>query len=692
MDDESRADWTVITDTCGARTLYGNPFASSPLLGLSNVYTAGDGIEIVNGVITNSAPDLVVTMTNGTGISVTGTYPDFTVTNTSPDLTVSIANGTGISVTGTYPNFTVTNTAPDQTVGLTAGSGISITGTYPNFTIAATGGGVGTVTDFSAGNLSPLFTTAVANSTTTPALSFSLTNAGANTYFGNATGGAGAPSYTAAGALTKTDDTNVTLTLGGNHATSLLRAASLTLGWTGTLAVARGGIGVGTITGLMQGNGTGAVTGITNSSTVGQTLRVTGASTYAWGALDLANSSAVTGDLPLSNIAQGTARSVLGVTGNATADYAPIQGTTDQVLRVNAAGTALAFGTVATGGIADDAVTYQKMQNVVANNVLLGNIGGAGGIVTELTVANVYTLLGLSGVAGRNAFWSGTNTLSNSANNLWDNTNGRLTIIPQVAGLGAGLAGINVNPIGMGSMEAFRAWGNIAGNIIGGIYNTNTTSTSHSIWQISSGSNAAGDPILQLNVAGSGGGTSIITIDNSDANKLKIIPNQVAAGVVANVGITLTNDAATLCGVNLDTPKHAWDVTGRVRASTGFIGKGVQWNSGMIDFGAGAGTGGSLALNSITGTDNWLYISFTTGNLPTADSVIFTATYPNAWPGAFNVSFVTFSADGTGNSATEITKFRTGGRTSAKFDFVSKGTLPANTNFQFCFQIGSLDS
>lgn len=40
-------------------------------------------------------------------------------------------------------------------------------------------------------------------------------------------------------ALTKTDDTNVTLTLGGTPATSLLQATSLTLGWTGTLADAR---------------------------------------------------------------------------------------------------------------------------------------------------------------------------------------------------------------------------------------------------------------------------------------------------------------------------------------------------------------------------------------------------------------------------------------------------------------------
>ena len=49
----------------------------------------------------------------------------------------------------------------------------------------------------------------------------------------------GAP-YTAA-ALTKTDDTNVTLTLGGTPATALLHAASLTLGWTGQLSLTRGG-------------------------------------------------------------------------------------------------------------------------------------------------------------------------------------------------------------------------------------------------------------------------------------------------------------------------------------------------------------------------------------------------------------------------------------------------------------------
>lgn len=45
-------------------------------------------------------------------------------------------------------------------------------------------------------------------------------------------------------ALTKTDDTNVTLTLGGAPTTAVLNATSVTVGWSGTLAASRGGFGL----------------------------------------------------------------------------------------------------------------------------------------------------------------------------------------------------------------------------------------------------------------------------------------------------------------------------------------------------------------------------------------------------------------------------------------------------------------
>lgn len=57
-----------------------------------------------------------------------------------------------------------------------------------------------------------------------------------------------AGSIAGAQALTRTDDTNVTLTLGGTPATALLQATSLTLGWSGQLSISRGGTGQSTQT------------------------------------------------------------------------------------------------------------------------------------------------------------------------------------------------------------------------------------------------------------------------------------------------------------------------------------------------------------------------------------------------------------------------------------------------------------
>jgi len=64
-----------------------------------------------------------------------------------------------------------------------------------NWIVAGGGGGGGSVTSFSAGNLSPLFTSSVATPTNTPALSFSLSTAGAHNFLGNNTGSTGAPGY-----------------------------------------------------------------------------------------------------------------------------------------------------------------------------------------------------------------------------------------------------------------------------------------------------------------------------------------------------------------------------------------------------------------------------------------------------------------------------------------------------------------
>lgn len=68
------------------------------------------------------------------------------------------------------------------------------------------------------------------------------------------------------GNITKVDDTNVTLALGGTPTGAVVTSTSFTLGWTGTLSVARGGSGAGTLTGLLVGNGTSAFTTVTAPS------------------------------------------------------------------------------------------------------------------------------------------------------------------------------------------------------------------------------------------------------------------------------------------------------------------------------------------------------------------------------------------------------------------------------------------
>lgn len=102
--------------------------------------------------------------------------------------------------------------------------------------------------------------------TTTGTISFA--SIAANSLWVNNTSGSAVPTVTSLAALTKTDDTNVTMTLGGTPTTALINAVSLTLGWTGTLSTTRGGLGLSNPTahGILVGEGASAVNPIVLSS------------------------------------------------------------------------------------------------------------------------------------------------------------------------------------------------------------------------------------------------------------------------------------------------------------------------------------------------------------------------------------------------------------------------------------------
>ncbi len=159
------------------------------------------------------------------------------------------------------------------------------------------------------------------------------------------------------------------------------------------------GTGGGTVTSV---GGTGTVNGITLTGTVTSSGNLTLGGTLS--GVNLATQ--VTGDLPFANLAQGSALSVLGVTGNATADVASIAAGTDhQVLRRS--GTSLAFGAVnlaqaaaitgtlplANGGSGQ--TTAQAAMNAFAGAVTSGSYlrgNGSNVLMSTIQAGDVPTL------------------------------------------------------------------------------------------------------------------------------------------------------------------------------------------------------------------------------------------------------------------------------------------------------------
>ena len=267
---------------------------------------------------------------------------------------------------------------------------------------------------------------------------------------------------------------------------------------------------------------------------------------------------------------QSVARSVVGVTGNATANVADIQGATDQVLRIDGAGTGLSFGAIdlsktaaATGvlqaasfpaltgdvttsagslatTIANSAVTLAKMANMATASILGRNTAGTGA-PEVLSASTTKSLLSLNNVENTAlSTWAGSTnltTLGTIATGTW----GATTIGTTVGG--TGLTSFTTGDIPYAS--ASNVLSKLAAVAIGKELRSAGTSTAPT-WSTAGGSVLS----FRLNTGGSWAANAYLGIADDGASTINtnIVPWVApAAGTLFNLRVgALANAPSTL--------------------------------------------------------------------------------------------------------------------------------------------------
>ena len=371
----------------------------------------GTGTTGLTGYVYGNGTSAMTASTTIPTTALSGTVTNAQLANSA----ITIA-GTSTSLGGSISQDTITGLSATGLIKRTAANTLAIATSGTDY-------GLGSVTSFSAGTLNPLFTTSVATSTTTPALTFSLSNAAANTILGNNTSSTGAPAYNTISSYLDT--------FSSTQGAVLYRGAStwagLAVGTSGQVLTSGGAAAnpswttptTGTVTSVA---GTGTVNGITLTGTVNTSGSLTLGGTLG----SIANSQ-----LTNSSITFGATAASLGTT---------VSGFNAVTIGATTASTG-AFTTLS----ASSTVSGVGFTNYFASPPAIGGTAAAAGTFTALTATGTTTLAtSLTGyLYGTSGVVSAVSSIPNSGL-----TNSSITFGATPQALGSTVSAINGVSIG----------------------------------------------------------------------------------------------------------------------------------------------------------------------------------------------------------------------------------------------------